>query len=869
MHRIGVWRAGTCIEHARSDAFQLLRREQGLEALTLDGRLTATLLIPDLRVDDTLEIAFTRLSHHPVLNGKFAGWLRFDVYAPWVETRQSINRPVGRTLWLKGFNEPPQPLVQIADGVERSVWTYARPKRLQPEDLQVPWNITAPCYQITEFEHWSQVAQLFAPHYRDTTLPQELIAKLDALGSQYAHPDERAVEWLRMVQSELRYFALSLGEGGLVPRPLETIWGRRFGDCKDATRLYVAGARYLGLDACAALVSTVHGFAVDSLLPGVHAFDHVIARVCLPGGATYWLDPTRRRQGGSLDNIEQFQMGWALPLVPETTGLERLPPAQPLEHLCCDESIEVGPRADSPAVVTRRVEFKYWSADELRSQLENDGASKLSAGLLQQVQESWPSAVETVPPSIEDDPVANVLTLSCTYSIKSAWQPAQGQSGRVQFVLTDNFSGGQLGAIRDGDRQAAVFLGRPRRVVWKARLRMPRQWRGQGWSRVTDEAGIRYTTELLVAADTIIATRVLTVGCWSVPAAQAQGYSRLVAEVKQNSTLLYARVVFGKIRPYVRRNWLALLTGTLGLRLALLVPVMIPAIISSCPSRTAIDLSPSATPVSVPSPAPPDELPPLDARTEAVRKANLVFSDATNSSAYLRDWLNAVQMVSLDSGKRAYLRLGELIAAPQFSQLSPPQQHAGLLLAALSGLDQRDFQSAHAYLVRSSQMSEGTVSDWSARYITARALKDWPDSVHALTVMLRRWPAAGSSVKYGEVSSLMFPLPQALKAREAAYRLAQALFAAGWKTEDGTEPAPVWEVLVKNLTERGDLNRAAGVLARIHSPRVLLSISVDRRYDALVRKYPGTFDIPDAARDQIEAYRKGTFRRPRSLDAQV
>ena len=63
--------------------------------------------------------------------------------------------------------------------------------------------------------------------------PRKLIVLPRRIGRLSA---ERAAEWLRFVQRELRYFAFSLGEGGLTPRALEAIWSARFGDCRGCSR---------------------------------------------------------------------------------------------------------------------------------------------------------------------------------------------------------------------------------------------------------------------------------------------------------------------------------------------------------------------------------------------------------------------------------------------------------------------------------------------------------------------------------------------------------------------------------------------------------------------------------------------------------
>jgi transglutaminase-like putative cysteine protease len=180
-----------------------------------------------------------------------------------------------------------------------------------------------------------------------------LSAELERIAREYPNPADRAAEWLRFVQRQLRYFALALGEGGLVPRALDVIWTSRFGDCKDAARVFAAGARKLSIDACAALASTTHGLALGDFLPSPAAFNHCIVRLRLDG-KTYWLDPTMPRQEGRLDLIYQPHAGWALPLTPEAT-LERLKDHEPVHYRHSEGALIIGPKLDSPAALTIRL----------------------------------------------------------------------------------------------------------------------------------------------------------------------------------------------------------------------------------------------------------------------------------------------------------------------------------------------------------------------------------------------------------------------------------------------------------------------------------------------------------------------------------
>jgi transglutaminase-like putative cysteine protease len=539
VHCIRVWRGEQCIEHARPSDIQILRRETQLERLALNGRLTATLLIPDLRVDDHLEVACTVVSQNPVLGGRCAAWIIFNAYAPCIETRQRLIRPLNRPVFLKAFNDPPQRRLEARAEIEESTWSIRGQERETVEELFIPWSVKNPCYQITELERWGDVSKLFEKYYQDSDLPPELVTELDRLASKYLDESERAVEWLRTVQRQLRYFALALGEGGLVPRSLAEIWTKRFGDCKDAARLYVAGARYLGLDACAALISTTHGLSLADFLPSPQVFNHVAVRV-RASGATYWLDPTMQVQGGSLADIPLFHAGWALPLTADTTDLERLPATPPLQHIRCEDTIRFGPRVDSVAEIDRRIDFRFWAADSVRNRIEGEGLTKVSAQLLQDLRTTWPDAVERSPLRVADDFGQNCLSLLCTYETGNCWKPGDKQ-GRLAFHIADPFLGKELAPLKSTRRKGAIFLGRPRKATWRASLQMPCDWRGTGWRRERDDSGIHFTSALTIERGEVVFERELAVNAWSATPDKAEAYQQIAEDARMTAATLWAR----------------------------------------------------------------------------------------------------------------------------------------------------------------------------------------------------------------------------------------------------------------------------------------------------------------------------------------
>ncbi len=432
-----------------------------------------------------------------------------------------------------------------------SKWRLVGQPRRDAEHLTPPWLILSPLVQVTEFGAWNEVARQFSPLFESADIPGDLAGEIDRLAE--AHPDNarRAAEWLRFVQRTLRYFALSLGEGGFVPRRLDAIWASRFGDCKDATRLYIAGARRMGFDACAALVSTTHGPALDAFLPSPNTFNHCIVRLHL-NGMSYWLDPTLPMQSGALDNIDMPHVGWALPLAPDTTELERLGSEAPVHCLDCEDELQFGPKRESQARLRRRIKHFSWVADLMRKRIADEGTAEYSKAISKELQAMWPSVSETAPMETSDDPVGNCLTTTFTFEVRDGWK--QDPSGRLSFVIADLNLPRELIPVAGAPRLTDIFLGRPRKLTRRVRMEMPRKWSGHGWRRVQEASSLGYIDQLAINGKIIDSSKELVVRGWSVPAAEAANYNELVGKLHQNLLTIFASERFGKIRPFVKSS---------------------------------------------------------------------------------------------------------------------------------------------------------------------------------------------------------------------------------------------------------------------------------------------------------------------------
>ncbi len=297
IHRLEIVRDGRAIDAlGQGERFEVIRREQGLERLTIDGRLTATHQVQGLRVGDTLRFASSTVERDPVLAGN-AQMIQGLITQPVAIGGGSV-----RVVWPKdervrtrisGLAHPPEP---VAGGRYRTLTVPQPSPKLPDAPPALPARLRpVALVEASTFRDWEQVsalgAGLFAHH---DLLPDggELAAKADAIAAASADPTVRAAGALRLVQDEVRYLFNGLDGGNYRPQTPADTWAKRYGDCKAKTLLLLALLDRMGIPAEAAFVNTEQQDATRDRLPSFAVFDHVLVRAEL-GGRTAWLDGTK------------------------------------------------------------------------------------------------------------------------------------------------------------------------------------------------------------------------------------------------------------------------------------------------------------------------------------------------------------------------------------------------------------------------------------------------------------------------------------------------------------------------------------------------------------------------------------------------
>lgn len=329
VHRLEIHRDGATIDLLAGGAeFDVIRREQGLEARLLDGELTATLSIPGLQVGDVLRTTYS-ISVDDQALGDEAQVLQFLGSKPWRVGmgRAVVSWPEDEQMYWRAERNAVPGEPELRDGYRYLTvdLPLAEPDAM-PEDAPSRYHRPT-VLRVGSFTDWTELSRVMAPHFSaaaDVPADSAVAAQAAAIMRQARDPLERAALATRLVQDKISYLLNGLNGGNYLPQEAAFTWDKRYGDCKAKTVLLLALLRRMGIEAEPALVTSQGGDALPELLPLPGDFDHVIVRATI-GAADYWLDGTSTgTRLGNIGNVPPFH--YALPL--RAGGAELMPMTQ-------------------------------------------------------------------------------------------------------------------------------------------------------------------------------------------------------------------------------------------------------------------------------------------------------------------------------------------------------------------------------------------------------------------------------------------------------------------------------------------------------------------------------------------------------------
>jgi lipoprotein NlpI len=421
-HHIDIVRDGKRLGKLDRRRIKLLQRETGLERQIYDGRVTASVVLDDVRVGDQIDFAYSIRGSNPVFEGRLVDidWL-MSFRGPVALYQHRLLAPATRNIRHRAGSAD----TRIESRVERGMRETVFRREAIPQfhvDTQAPYSVMLQQeLEFSEFDDWADVARwgqrLFAAVGADSAA---LDRKAAEIRDAAPDPEKRLLAALRFVQSEVRYLGTEIGLNSHRPASPEKVLEQRFGDCKDKVGLLVALLRRLDIAAAPVLVSTTLHGRVDGRLPSPLAFDHVIARVEL-NGATHWLDATRNHQSGDLPARQAVGFDKGLALMPGAAGLVALPTAYSEQRMLVEDTFRVSAFPEAVALESR-VTYRGELADWMRETLATRGGADIETQLAAPYARLYPKLGPEGPMRVESSTTDDAVTLVRRFSIPDFWR---------------------------------------------------------------------------------------------------------------------------------------------------------------------------------------------------------------------------------------------------------------------------------------------------------------------------------------------------------------------------------------------------------------------------------------------------------------
>lgn len=423
LHMISVRRAGQVVTRLDPAAIRLLQRETELDALLYDGTVTASAFLTDVRVGDIVEYAYSLRGQNPVFGGRQFGRLPLQWGIPVARVYARVSWPATRSLQWKLHAGAPPPVESESGGQRDWRWDLRNVAGRVVEDdapgsFDPYWGAS-----WTEFDDWSAVARWAVPLYdRGSAAGATVQAEAKRIGAGAADAEHRLLAVLQFVQSQIRYLGIEIGAGSHAPSRPEDVLRRRFGDCKDKTRLMIAMLSVLGIDAQPALVSTQRRDGVRDLLPTPGAFNHVLVHARI-ASRDWWLDPTRPPQAADPDFIVQSDHGVALLVADGSHDLVTMAGEQARR---IDREIHARFDArgaqDQPVPYTVTTIYRGFAAENLRATYASKSREAMQKDYLNFYAAYYRGVSVAQPFTVTDNPSANELTVTEHYEIQNFWR---------------------------------------------------------------------------------------------------------------------------------------------------------------------------------------------------------------------------------------------------------------------------------------------------------------------------------------------------------------------------------------------------------------------------------------------------------------
>jgi len=311
------------------DPASIITRDEatGLNAIYLRDAKARIVIFPDLAVGDSIVLSTRSDIKAGVFPGQYFHNLVFPRQLPFADSTLQVVAPKELTLNVAVFGEGIEDRVVEESGAIRHVISYHGSPRVADEPGAIsPLDRDARAF-ISTFKDYEELGRAYWEEAsKRATVTPEIQPLADEITAGITDKRAQAEAIDRWVKTNVRYVAIYLGSGRVVPNDAGAVLKNKYGDCKDQATLMTA---LLAAKGIASELVLINGGSVHTLdLPAtLAALNHVM--IYLPEFALYD-DPTA--SFSSFGVLSETYDKPAVHLSASGVRLGRTPPMRAADH---------------------------------------------------------------------------------------------------------------------------------------------------------------------------------------------------------------------------------------------------------------------------------------------------------------------------------------------------------------------------------------------------------------------------------------------------------------------------------------------------------------------------------------------------------
>lgn len=304
IHKILIYRKEKLIiDKLLVSDMQVLRREHEAEYSIISGSATLSVILPDIKIDDIIELSYSVVNVN-LLDVKFFNeFMRLEYSVPIHQLYFAVITDNNVKFHYKFLNKKDE--LQKSEYLDKKIYSLSlRDIPAKKVEKYIPyWYSPFLTLQIGVEKSWNDIAVQISDFYSPVAAEEKIIIDLIAdLKKDNLSDEEIIVRSLKFIFENIRYTANYKVTDYIKPTDPNITVKRLYGDCKDLTFLLHTILNYFEIESYPVLVNTNYGKNLNGFLPAMNVFNHVILLVKL-NEEQYFIDATFRQEIDSLKNL--------------------------------------------------------------------------------------------------------------------------------------------------------------------------------------------------------------------------------------------------------------------------------------------------------------------------------------------------------------------------------------------------------------------------------------------------------------------------------------------------------------------------------------------------------------------------------------